>query len=152
MWKICLYFFTLILFSCNNHSAQNKEWAHTTIRIDPLKATTTGYSTVFDSVEYIPILSDSAFLLGEIDKMIVANNYIFLMDKYITKSVFAFDRQGENKTVINKQGNGPGEYVAIKDFYFDEKQDAIGIYCAMRKKLIYYDMHGQYIRLFPDIT
>jgi hypothetical protein len=68
------------------------------------------------------------------------------MDKYITKSVYAFDRQGKNKIVINRHGNGPGDYIAMRDIYFDKKQNAIGIHCAMRKKLLYYNMQGQYIR------
>jgi hypothetical protein len=133
-YRVYTFFFTLLLLACNNNYTDIAEEADVTVSIDPLKTETVTYSAVFEGVEYISIPSDSNFLIGEADKMAVAGKYIFIMDKYITKSVFALDRQGKNKFVINAQGNGPGEYLAMKDIYYDSTLNAVGIHCVMQKK------------------
>jgi hypothetical protein len=147
MKKIFVYFAFLctLLCACNYDNAVNNiELAHKTIVINPKEAENVNYSQVFSSAEYIPIPTDSNFLIGNIDKISVSDNYILLMDKSISRSVFVFHKQENKKGRIHKQGNGPGEYVAMKDIYFDANQQLVGIYCGIRGKLLYYNIQGEY--------
>jgi hypothetical protein len=125
------------------------EWAHETIMIDPLEAEDIDYSRVFSSVEYISIPTDSNFLIGEIDKMYVSDNHVILMDKYLSKSVFIFEKQTKEKVHLHKQGNGPGEYVSLSDFYYDAVQRAVAIHCGIRRKLLFYNLQGILIKEQP---
>ena len=138
-----------LLFSCNTknkNALERNEYAKDTLVINPLNSYKVNYSEVFSKIEYIPIPSDSNFLVGEIDKLEVTDNYVILMDKYITNSVFVFYKNGQKRIKIHKQGRGPGEYVALMDVYFDVKQQAIVIHCGIRKKLLFYNLSGEFFK------
>ncbi len=149
--KIFLYCLPVlfVLFSfCekgNNVFDKDESQTHTSIKINPSNAKEINYSEIFNNIEYIPIPSDSNFMIGSIDKLCISGNYFFLMDKYITRSVFMFDINGKEKIQLHKQGQGPGEYAFLKDFYYDSDLQAIGIHCSMLKKILYYNIQGKYL-------
>lgn len=120
------------------------------ISIDPIQSVdNTYFSNIFSSIEYIQIPTDSTFLIGNIDKMIVVDNHIIIMDKYISRSVFIFEKNKQKKVVIHKQGKGPGEYAALQDIFYNAVTNELGIFCNLQRKIVYYSLEGEYSREQP---
>ncbi|GHV27004.1 hypothetical protein FACS1894176_08440 [Bacteroidia bacterium] len=138
----------LIAPSCTQDSRNDSEMivADNTLLINPSEAQKVNYSQVFSKVDYIPIPTDEDFLIGDVDKLIVTDSHILMMDKYISHSVFIFDKSGTEKIQLSKLGNAPGEYVVMQDIFFDSEKQELVIYCNIRKKLLCYNVNGKFIR------
>lgn len=83
-------------------------------------------------------------LIGSIEKIRLSDNYIFLLDKYTTKSVKKFNIDGSFITNIGQKGNGPGEYIQPTDFYLGDS--IIVIYDQFKSSLLFYDLDGNFIK------
>lgn len=104
------------------------------------------FSKLFESVSYISLETDNDFLIGNIDKLLVTDSFIFVMDSKISRSVFCFDKSGRKVFKINKHGNGPGEYLFLSDISFNNLKKELILYCRVRKKLLYFNLEGLFIR------
>lgn len=145
--------FLLLLASCNTATVDDYDQVSSqdTIKIIPsdVPVNRINYSDFFDSVAYIPIETDSDFLIGKIDKILVENDYLFILDSEISKSVFCVNKLGQKVFRICKIGKGPGEYLTLSDIAFDSSQRELLVYCRVLKKLIHYDMNGNYVSEEP---
>jgi hypothetical protein len=139
--------FFLIIAACDKKNTSLKMvQARDTISVAPSKTTETlPYSRIFEKIEYIPIQTDEEFLIGSIDKLLVTDNYLFILDRKITRSVFAVDRKGNKVFHLNKTGQGPGEYILINDIVYDEEKNELLVGCKIRKCLLHYDMSGNFL-------
>lgn len=82
------------------------------------------------------------FLIGEIKKVVVHDNKVFVLDEKITQKLFCFDISGKYLFTVGKRGNGPGEMDTPRDF--DITNDRI--YIIDRKCQVYsFDMSGNYL-------
>lgn len=103
-------------------------------------------SNFIDSISYIPLETDSNFLIGRIDKLVVTDEFIFVLDKKLARSVFCFDKEGNKKFKIHRIGRGPGEYVNITDISYNDYTKELLLYCFIRKSVLYFDMKGNFLR------
>lgn len=62
--------------------------------------------------------NNSDCFLNFISKVIINNNYIFILDPNLYK-IAVFDNKGKAITTIGKRGQGPEEYLSITDFSID---------------------------------
>lgn len=67
------------------------------------------------------------------------------MDITRAKSLFIYDREGRLKKVINKLGNGPGEFVKPQDFDIQQGTGNIIILDGDQRKFITYSKDGDFI-------
>lgn len=89
---------------------------------------------------------EEAFLLevpdsigvGAIKQIEFTDSLIFLLEDGVTSSILVFNREGQFKKQLLKLGSGPGEYVQIDLFIFDEKN--ITVYDRSQMKLISYSL------------
>lgn len=70
----------------------------------------------FDSYTFLETSKDG--IVGSIDRAIVRNDTIFVLDTKVSKGIFVFKLDGKFLYSINKKGNGPGEINSIQDFTF----------------------------------
>lgn len=74
------------------------------------------------------------------------DEFLLYFDKYfIVRSgsdLFVFGQDGTFKNQIGSRGNGPTEYTHFNSFFV--KDDVVYIYDAMSKKIVYYELNGQY--------
>lgn len=69
---------------------------------------------VTKSVEFIPLETDGAHLLGStVDLNVVDGSYI--VTDYLNGNIFRYSRDGRFLNSIGRRGNGPEEYVHIND-------------------------------------
>lgn len=138
----------MIMLSCGkDREKAYSNFAEEVITIDPVKvsAERIKYSTLFDSINYLFIPTDSNFLIGKIDKMLVSDDYIFMMDQKIARAVFGINKKSEKILYINKTGRGPGEYGLMTDIAFSSEEKEILIYCKIKGKILHYNLKGEYL-------
>lgn len=102
-------------------------------------------SEFFERIEYIQAPYDSIYCIGKINKLIVADSILCVVDQKISRSIYVLDRNGNPKVVIDKTGTASGEYVCLRDVFIDEVNNEILVYCIMRHKVIHYGFDGKFL-------
>jgi len=126
------------------------------IRIDPERTPqgTMKMSDLIESVEYIPLETNTNCLIGDLKKnnfVKLSGNYI-IVDCTISQSFYLFNRSGKFIAKIGSLGGGPGEYTrySASIFSIDEKNKQIILAKSIGREntcqLMYYDLNGKYIR------
>ena len=138
--KVFTYLFGLVLFlaSCTSNKP-NWEKAKCTINFGECESVVP--SDVF-SVSFVKLETDDDCLIGSITQAEEYGGVFYLLDAFITKTVFAFDKQGKYIGTVGRVGNGPGEYVIPSSFFIDEKLNAVCVIDVEQQKLIGYSLNG----------
>lgn len=96
-------------------------------------------------VDYIKL--DSSEPIGEITKMIVTADKIFILDAGVAQQVFVFDKTGKLLFRIKNKGRGPKEYLSIWDMQVDTIRNEIFLNDAHALSYLYFSADdGQFIR------
>lgn len=86
------------------------------------------------------------FSVGSIDKVIIDDKRIYILDRSKAKSLFIYTRDGRLLHVINRIGGGPGYFTTPQDFDIEKKTGNIIIMDASSRKFIYYSPKGEFIK------
>jgi len=124
-----IYFYTLVVFSlftllqCTTSSEHNLGSKHLqdTVHIDFIPQRGVDISVLIDTLVSIPLETTEKSILGKVEKMIVSENLIYILDNEYSKAVFVFDLEGQFQYKIFRFGKGPGEYSEIFDMDVDNK-------------------------------
>lgn len=114
----------------------------------PVQLSITERSSIVDidevvrEMKYIKLESNIDCLIGHIDKIVFYDNNIYILDKKFSKAIHIFDLQGGHLKSINRQGKGPEEYVAIKDFCI--LNDSLLLYDDLGSKIMNFNKDGEY--------
>jgi hypothetical protein len=143
--------FVLVLLTASCRKAQQADVepsADLVIRINPdsLPAEVVPFSQVFERIDYLPIPTDSDFLIGTVNKLLVTEEYIFIVDSDISHSAFCIDHSGRKVLRLSHRGAGPEEYIEISDLAYNPENGEIALLDRINQKLIYYNMAGQLLR------
>ena len=103
------------------------------------------YSQLFDSVKYILLENCDHCLIGNIDKITFYGNRFYILDSK-QNILFAFSDTGKLLWKIDKRGNGPGEYLYIRDF--DLTDNSLYLFDP-RRNILEYDLSGNFIKNYP---
>lgn len=132
-----------ISFTNCDHSASQKSVIP--IDLDKNVQKTIKYSSFVDSISYIPLETNDSCLIGHVKDIQIADSFIFVLDKK-QPVIFIFDRYGNYLSKIDRQGQGPGEYGWIVQFYYNENRKSISVCTASGScKIIEYDLLGNLI-------
>lgn len=99
-------------------------------------------SDIATKIEYIPLESHPAYLIGRIEEAIIAGDYIFILDN--RNPILQFRLDGSFVRAIGKLGRGPGEYFHVRCFSINEDKALIYIHSG-KQELEIYDFTGRYI-------
>lgn len=100
------------------------------------------YSDIFKSFKLITLETNENCLIGQINKIELFNDTIFVLDKNIGKSLYEFDANGNFIRKIGKLGRGPGKYLAPISFAID--RDIRRIKILDNQKVLIYSMTGEF--------
>lgn len=103
-----------------------------------------------DDVHFVQLSSDE--LIGNITKLQIFEDRIYVLDRFSAKKVFIFDMQGKLLKVIDDQGGGPKEYSQLGDMYINEDTREL-IIADLRGKYVHYNLNGEWLRstsVIPD--
>lgn len=165
--KYIFVFFTFILFAigCSQQSLHKKNFKGRNVNIDsvksPVKITrnlkeidishlcngqVANFSPLLDEYRLVILETTDNCLIGEINKVILSDSLIFVHDPFIANKLFLFNDKGEFIRQIGAYGHGPGEYVQVSDFYYDENIGKILLYDQFKSKIMYFDITGKHIK------
>ena len=102
-----------------------------------------------DDVHFVQLSSDE--LIGNITKLQIFEDRIYVLDSFSAKKVFIFDRQGKLLKVIDDQGGGPKEYCQLGDMYINEDTREL-IIADLRGKYVHYNLNGEWLRSTSAIS
>ena len=130
----CLLSVLFLLVSCKNDSPENAGRSILVNTDEILKQ----FVLEDELNKHIVLETTPESTIGTIDKLIVRENKIYILDKEITKSLFVFSIEGKFLYKINQAGRGSGEYIYPDDFSIDNSKNEILIWDIDQKKIIFY--------------
>jgi hypothetical protein len=90
------------------------------------------------------IILSNELPLGEISRIIIHNDRIFILDN--TPKIVCFDMRGKMIYQIDNRGPGPKEYDNIRDICIDKKSETLVAFDNQKRKIMIYDIKtGKYI-------
>ncbi|WP_298487558.1 6-bladed beta-propeller [uncultured Maribacter sp.] len=116
------------------------------IKIPNVDSTSKLYLSKFiDSVRLLKLETTEKSIIGKIDKIIVKNKSVYILDAFVTKGIYEFSI--DDGSFIRKYGNfgkGPSEYIYPVDFNIDKNE--LIILDNNKSKLLVYDLNGKFKR------
>jgi hypothetical protein len=97
-----------------------------------------------DTVKYVKLELMGESTIGSIDKVIVYEERIYILDKQ-TNSLFVFDMKGNYLHKIARVGQGPGEYIQLDFFDIDRENRHIVLTDLLTYWVIRYDFDGNFL-------
>jgi len=132
--------FFIIVISCKNINTKSN-----IISIDVNKESKYNMSDLIKKIHYIKLETNEKSIIGETDKVIIADNKIFVLDNRKAISLFIFDLNGKYLSQINKRGRGPGEFNIPSDFFIDNFHKQILISDPESRRILFYNFNGNFI-------
>lgn len=126
----------LLLVSCKQQAAPLQP-----AKPLPVDVTRIAHSMIMDSTviaSVTPLETKIETLIGHIDKMLIREGRMYLLDKEGAKSLFVFDTSGKFIYKINRVGQGPGEYIEPDDFTVNDKAGEVIIWDIDQKKALFF--------------
>ena len=116
-------------------------------RVADVKETVTlPLSAIVDSLEIIKLDDREEALIGSY-ALLIGEHYIGA--RYIGKPYKLFTRQGRFVCDVGAVGQGPGEYTTLYDSQIDDKYDRIYLLPWPDRKILVYDLEGNYLQDIP---
>jgi hypothetical protein len=146
MKKISYLLILVIFWGCNYSTQTEKVSDIQAITIDldqPIK--TMNIREVSSSISSLRLEESEDNPIGIINKLIVTNTNIYILDWERSRSLFIYDREGRFKNVIHQIGSGPGEFVRPDDFDIQKGSGNIIILDGNQRKLLVYNKNGDFI-------
>lgn len=106
-------------------------------------------SEVADSIQYIPLETTPACLVGQIDLLIPLDAALVVVDKEIARSVYLFGRDGHFLRQIGQRGEGPQEYASIEDVAIDRERGQVVLLDSGSERLLVYGLDGTFVQSVP---
>ncbi|NDV46568.1 6-bladed beta-propeller [Paludibacter sp. 221] len=140
------YFFIALIISIAFFNCSKKNIEENDIIVKLNEKEIINYNSVIDSIKYIKLETKKESLISNIKKILMDNNNLYIQDNL--SRIFVFNSQnGLFKYVIDKVGQGPGEYIHIQDFCLNKQN--IEILDIRRKQIIHYKTEdGSYDKSF----
>lgn len=141
--KIIIVFVIFSLFlSCSNtkEDCLNKEVVF--VQLNPEKDRKLHFSELVDSISIIPLETSSQSLLAGISKIDYDGGYYFVLNSQ-DNLVYAFDKNGNFKSLIANRGNAPGEILYPLCFALDKVNKEILV--TNNNAFYRYDYTGKYL-------
>lgn len=104
-------------------------------------------SEFVSSISYIPLETSKESLLGNVEFVIPAGDFLIVgTQEYKIK---AFNRDGKFINDIGRIGKGPGEYVTFGNVFWNNQTKEVIVHTRIGSKLKFYSLDGSFIRDFP---
>lgn len=140
-------FITILLVGCNQHKQKNSSTETNLHVVDLYSSENFSENGIVAEVGIIKLETNSNCLIGKIDKLIVSNDKIWILDKNIAKTLFVFSLKGDFINTIGKVGKGPGEYMeGLNDFFVDSVNNEI-VLLSKLGEVITCDFNGNFKQL-----
>ena len=101
------------------------------------------FASLIKTVRLIPLETTDESIVDDIDKVIIADSNLVIMDRYKGQGIIIFDKEGRFiKRIPN--GQGPGELVRLYDIAYDADNNELVAY--RHSFFMFYTPSGEFIR------
>ena len=83
-------------------------------------------------------------LIGDISYLEIVNDKIYILDKK-SNAIYIYTTTGKFLKKIYAVGTGPDEYIKLYSMYLSPVHNYILTYCNQLKKIIFYDLDGNFL-------
>ncbi|MEA1981150.1 MAG: 6-bladed beta-propeller [candidate division Zixibacteria bacterium] len=151
-FQIVSFLLLLTIISCSSNTKQTEKIK--TLKVDLEVSNLSDFLPSISKIKIIPLETNSNALIGSIQKIEVFNNRAYVLDVFSAQAVFIYDLTGKHLNTISSAGKGPTEYVSPWDMAIDPFNEEIIILDPGSKKILKYDMDGnfkqaEYVDYFP---
>lgn len=116
----------LVVFVLNSCIDTTEEYQ--SIEVDPKVEGSVLITDLFRNIEVVEINCSDSLYFGDIDFVKSYGDLIFLHDQFQTKSLTVVNTINGTTSQLRKIGRGPGEYLSIDAFAYDEREKLLYIY------------------------
>ncbi len=144
----------IVLFSCT----QKKESDNIVDLTSITEPNVTNLSELGSEITYLPLETNAACLIPQIEKLIYEGGAYFLRSTNVnyelrekgtpppppippTKSLYRFSKNGEFICQISREGRAPSEYIDIHDFLYNQSNNTIDIF-SLAKEIKEFSLDG----------
>lgn len=157
--QLCILLILFSLSSCTQHATSNIDDKPVTDLTDEQKSLLKDFvvkdnmvkeieikdfdqklsEQVISDTEYLKLETNPESLIGRIDKIIIKDKKIFILDSQKAKNIFVFDLKGKFLNKVKNIGQGPNEIRSPHDFCVDSQKKEVLVYDQSARKIVYYD-------------
>lgn len=146
MKQILCFLITAVtfLFGCNQHGKQKTDGfsaKHIIDINDPIDVSIDDFVTDIDTIR---LEVTDASLMNRIDAAHIMDDRFYILTNNSTM-VFIFDLKGRYLTQINDKGQGPNEYLSIKNMQIDPVNKRLILTDNFSKKILVYNAEGKQV-------
>jgi len=133
-----------ILFSCSTPEPKNSSLLHIKVGLEQV-TDNIKYSELLEDVKCIKLeTKDSLNVLIDVDKVLIDEDKIFILDKYRFQGIMTFDTSGRFLFSKKVGGGAEGEFTHLSGMSIDRKKKELIIFST--PKLLYYSYDGKFLR------
>lgn len=143
---ILVFILAIMIAGCE----ENKQTTDDLITVDVTKTPSSKKDLIlqdFMDVEYIPLETKDDFLNQGVVQA-VGKDVILVKNWNDDGDIFVYDRTGKALRKINRKGQGGEEYIYIYNIILDEDKGEMYINDIYAKKIVVYDLYGNFKRNF----
>jgi hypothetical protein len=107
------------------------------------------FADMIEDVRYIPLVSKEP--IGELKKILIHKERIYVLDAYVAQKVFIFNMKGEIIKVIDSRGGGPKEYAGLMDMSISLEDDYLVINDRLMPNILYFTLDGEFVKKIRSI-
>lgn len=133
----------LLVCSCKKEKPQDGN----VIRFDLEPEAVNIHSTaLIKDCKIIPLETNDSVLIGEIDKVMVHHDRLYVGDFSQTNAIYIFDMQGKFLHKISRQGRGGEEYLALNDMFIDPHTGELKLLSRVDRRILAFSEDGKVFR------
>nr|WP_320058902.1 6-bladed beta-propeller [uncultured Bacteroides sp.] len=115
-----------------------------TIDVDQLEVKNLfSYKRPIDNCRFVALETTNECLIGEIDKVCIENNLIFVKDS--NSNLFVFTMSGKFVNKVGSIGQGGEELLSFVDFYINKNKKYVGVFDVLKSKILRFTFDGKFI-------
>ena len=144
-----IFFFIFVVFNgCRNTKKQiieNSNGGVTNIIIPEVRDAR-DVDIIYD-LNYIILEEKENSYLGNVAKMRVYQNRIYILDQHYARALFIYSIGGKHITTIgSEKGHGPFDFVSVSNFEIDYINNQLLVMDNLGYKFMIYDLDGNFIK------
>lgn len=120
IWSlICL----LQLLACTQkQNDETPELQELSVNLDDEMISIQFSELIKEKPQFIFLETNENSLIGKIDKVVITEKYIYILDTFIAGAIFIFDKEGKFIKKLSSQGEGPNQYIKPTDILVEEEK------------------------------
>ena len=110
----------------------------------------TNFNALFELQKKVLLKPKKDYNLSTVPKLVAVNKHgdYIILDNFINRQILVFDKDGQQKAEIGRQGKNSGEYMFPDCLYYNKKLDKYYVYDGDLLKIIIYDGYYRFEREF----